>query len=179
MARLIKPEKNIIIGEVAVIPLLQGKYIIIDAEDLHLVENDRWSCCNSSGRTVYAFRNKNKINKKMPYIHRIIMGISDPNIFIDHIDRNGLNNRKSNLRICNRSENGRNKIGARNVTSEYKGVCFDRFSNRWYAQIKTNKVVNLGRFKDEKLAAIAYDIAALKYHGEFACTNFLKKGTAV
>jgi hypothetical protein len=109
-------------------------------------------------------------------MHSLIMGLVEPKMEIDHKDKDGLNNRKSNLRICSYKENSRNKDMQRNNTSGYKGVRFYSKLNKFSAQIKhSNDSIHLGYFTSAKVAAIAYDIAALKYHGEFARTNFLHK----
>ena len=90
---------------------------------------------------------------------------------VDHIDHNGLNNQKYNLRNCTFTQNRMNRIRNKNNTSNYKGVTHD--DGYIYAQINANgKHIRLGSFKTEKDAALAYDKAAQKYHGEFAYLNF-------
>ena len=91
-------------------------------------------------------------------------------IHIDHRNRNGLINLKANLRLCTNAENGRNRKKNRNNTSGYKGVF--KFRDRWLARIGVDmKSVHLGVFKDKKEAALAYNEAAIKYHGKFALIN--------
>ena len=90
--------------------------------------------------------------------------------FLDHRDRNPLNNRKSNLRFCTHAENMRNRGIPKNNTSGYKGVV--KNGKGWAAQIGINKkTICIGFFKDKLPAAIAYNKAAIKYHGEYACLN--------
>jgi hypothetical protein len=104
-------------------------------------------------------------------LHRLIMGITDPKIIVDHINRNPLDNRKSNLRLCTIAENSRNSgiISSRN-TSGYKGVT--KSSKKWLARIEFNgKKMYLGSFNTPQAAAEAYDKKAVELFGEFACTN--------
>lgn len=90
--------------------------------------------------------------------------------YIDHIDRNPLNNDIDNLRECSQSQNLCNKSSGK---SKYKGVFFDKQTGKWRSKIKKNKISYcLGRHSNEKDAAMAYDKAAKKLHGEFAYLNF-------
>lgn len=107
-------------------------------------------------------------------VARIIMGCKrDDGYDIDHIDGNRLNNRKNNLRKCTHAQNCANRVKSCKSSSKYKGVSWDKTRKKWQASITYNKrSIGLGRYDDEILAAIAYDDAALLYHGEFARTNF-------
>ena len=99
---------------------------------------------------------------------------------VDHINHNGLDNQKKNLRICSHAENLRNRLPKKISTSKYLGVQFKTFkrkyknsiyvSKHWQAQINGKY---LGLFKDEKTAAQAYNIAAQKLYGEFANLNVI------
>jgi len=93
---------------------------------------------------------------------------------IDHINGNGLDNRKANLRQSTYAQNSWNRGKARvKSSSKYKGVCQHKKDRKWQAQISAvGKRIYLGRFKNQKEAAKAYDKAAKKYHGEFANLNF-------
>lgn len=94
------------------------------------------------------------------------------NMVIDHINNNSLDNRKSNLRLCTKRENSLNCIKRVKGTSLYKGVHYEEGRKKYTAQIMVNrKHIFLGRFKTEDQAAMAYNIAALKYFGEFARPN--------
>lgn len=111
----------------------------------------------------------NPNTKKSEAIHRAIMNCK-PGKFIDHINRDRLDNRKENLRIANRSQNNANmRIQDRNKLG-VKGVCLHR--GRYQASITVKKkTIFLGNYDTAKEAALAYDEAAKMYHGEFALTN--------
>lgn len=125
----------------------------------------------------YAARNttKGEGRKRLTLMHRIIMGAKTGQQ-VDHINQNTLDNRKSNLRFCNGSQNNMNRPMPKNNTSGFKGVTWDKEKNKWEVrlQIKTPERRNLflGRFKDKHEAAKVYDQAALKHYGEFAHLNF-------
>ena len=107
-------------------------------------------------------------------MHRQVLKIP-PNIFVDHINQNGLDNRKANLRPATRAQNGQNRAKYKNriYGSKFKGVTWNRKYKNWQAQIQVNgKSRALGRFTDEITAAKAYDRAAKKYHKDFASLNF-------
>ena len=106
-------------------------------------------------------------------MHRQVLNNPDSD-FIDHINHNGQDNRKANLRPATRAQNNYNrKKYDNNSYSKYKGVSFKQKNQIWTAQIGlNNKMLFLGYFKKEIDAAKAYDAAARKYHKEFAVTNF-------
>jgi hypothetical protein len=92
---------------------------------------------------------------------------------VDHIDGNGLNNRRSNLRICTRAENNRNRRPTPGGSSRFRGVYRCRVADRWIANLSVNnRTVYVGLFADEVEAALARDAAARKHHGRFAWLNF-------
>jgi len=100
-------------------------------------------------------------------------------MFVDHVNRNGLHNRKANLRPATRAENGRNraKCNNRSYSSKYKGVSQYPGKKLWKAHIQVNrKLLSLGSFCDEVQAAKSYDRAAKKYHRDFAVLNFPDAG---
>jgi len=105
-------------------------------------------------------------------MHREIM--SPPQeLVVDHINGDGLDNRKENLRVCTHAENIRNQKLNRLNTTGYKGVCVNR--EKWISRIKVNgKLLYLGRYNTPEEAAQVYDEAARKYFGKFASLNFQK-----
>lgn len=104
-------------------------------------------------------------------MHRIILGVTDPNVKVDHIDGNRLNNLTSNLRICSVHENNLNRRNKKTSSSRYKGVHRTKYS--WRSQIQFNGVkYALGSFPTEVEAAKAYDAKAKELFLEFAVTNF-------
>lgn len=155
----------------AIIPLNgkkgYGKYAIIDADDFDLVSQHKWHINEERG-SVESCNSKNKQNIK---IHRLIMEhhFGDSNLIIDHIDRDPLNNRKSNLRFCTYQENTFNKSKQKNCKSGVRGVYWDKSRSKWAAQIQINlKIIPLGRFEKFEDAVKARKEAEKKYYGDFA-----------
>lgn len=157
------------------IPLTQGKYAIVDPDDYRHLCKYKW-CAVRDGRQFYArrsFRTKEGRKRNMP-MHRQVLKVA-AGLLIDHINRDGLDNRKANLRPATAAQNARNrtKCVKENSVSKYKGVyrCVGRTG--WQARMRVNgKHTFLGYFHDEVQAARAYDLAARKYHGQFAALNF-------
>lgn len=108
--------------------------------------------------------------------HRLLFQVPE-NLYVDHINKNTLDNRLENLRLCTLLENMRNKPMQKNkIGSKYKGVFRTKNRTKWRARIYTKidsktVCVNLGCFHTEKEAAEAYNEAAIIYHKEFASLN--------
>jgi len=157
-------------GDVAYVTLTRGYEAIIDASDVPLVEGFNWSVCSRKDRhTVYAVRHERSDPKiRKIRMHRAIMG--DPDGFqIDHIDSDGLNNRRSNLRLATHAENARNGRIRKDNTSGFKGVGWNAPNKKWRAEIKVdNKKYYLGCYETIDMAYAAYVAASEKMHGEFA-----------
>jgi len=104
-------------------------------------------------------------------MHREVLNMANY-MYVDHINHNGLDNRKANLRLATKSQNAWNSSGRRG-RSGFKGVSFEKKTGLWRASIAYHgEKKYLGNFHDKREAAKAYDRAAKKYHGEFASLNF-------
>lgn len=147
-----------------------GGYIIeVSAEDADLLAAYVWTV--TKGR--YAFRRKGARGaSKTIYLHREI-ACAEPGSVVDHINGNGLDNRRENLRGISQSLNNRNLSKRRSATSSrFKGVYWDTDVKRWRAILHVNKRrVYCGVHREEADAARAYNAAAIKHHGEFARLN--------
>lgn len=147
------------------IPLTQGKVALIDDRDYPTVLQHRW-CAAKLGNIYYAHA---LIDGHTASMHRLIMG-NPPGISVDHINGDGLDNRRSNLRLANQSQQGRNTPKHKNNKSGFKGVSWCK--GFWMATIYVNqRKLYLGGFRNPVDAARAYNEAAKKYFGEFARLN--------
>jgi len=155
------------------IKLSKGQVAIVDDADFEFLNQWKWST-TGHGVKFYAHRVKT-INGVSCHIlmHRLLMGLSiGEKVYVDHINNNGLDNRRANLRIVTKKQNAYNSLPIIGKKSEYKGVCFDKQRLKWRASICPNrKYIVLGIFKEEIDAAKAYNDAAIKHYGEFAYLN--------
>ena len=151
------------------IKLTKGYVTLVDDDDYDYLSQWSWWAHKKDDGTFYAER-RYYIGKQQVCVlmHRIIMK-TPKGLVVDHIDHNGLNNQKSNLRNCTHKQNMCNRTSF--GKSEYLGVYF--YKNLWHAQLRHNgKIIKLGSSKIEEEAARKYDIGAKIYHGEFANLNF-------
>jgi hypothetical protein len=152
------------------IKLTRGKYTIVDDEDYDFLMHFKWYPIKSPKDIFYAV---SWCKYGTIYMHRIVLELEDPKIHIDHIDRDGLNNQKSNLRMATHAQNQHNVPFRRDNTSGYKGVSFYKPYNKYIAHIQFNgKNIHLGYYDTAIEAAMAYDEAAKELHGDFSNLNF-------
>ena len=159
------------------ISLTQGKVALVDDENFERLNVYRWytrKLVLKSRVTYYAVRNLAYAGKQRTVqMHRQILGLTDSRIQTDHQNGDGLDNQNKNLRVATPTENQRNQRKRINCSSEFKGVCWHKRNKKWQARIHHNgRYYHLGTFKSQRAAALAYDSAARKYHGDFACLNF-------
>jgi len=155
------------------IQLTQGKTAVIDDEDFQLISKWKWRVVKKkSDQTCYAMRRTKENGKHIAVtMHRAIMN-PPKGAPIDHIDGDGLNNRRSNLRVCTHAQNCWNRKHNSNAKNRFKGVY--KKGTRWESFITTNRQkVYLGSFETDLEAALAYNIAATKYFGDFAKLNIV------
>jgi len=143
---------------------------IISKEDKDLVsEYSLYANIKSNTTYVKAFK-----NGKSTQLHKIILENVDDNFVVDHIDNNGLNNTRENLRIVNRNVNSYNRKKKSNTSSKYIGVHFSKRQKKWISSIRANESKDiLGSFNSELEAAKVYDIASLQIHKRYANNNNL------
>ena len=155
------------------IPLTQGKVALVDDGDYERVMAHKWHVLRHS-RCQYALTDKLSASGRpsSESMHRFVLG-AGAGVCVDHKDGNGLNNQRSNLRICTTAENSRNQHHKQGGTSsQYRGVYQRKDYAKWCARIGVaGKRIFLGDFDCESAAARAYNEAALRYFGEFACPN--------
>jgi hypothetical protein len=159
-----KPIRRIRIdGKIAYVPLTQGYEAMIDTADVPIVARWNWQIKSDRGY-LYAYRKGKSGNI---WMHRLIMG-NPKGMVIDHINRDGLDNRRGNLRIATHAENIRNQGIRKNNTSGIKGVSLVPSTGRWQARIMVwGQAKFLGTFATSQEAHAAYVAASRELHGEF------------
>ena len=135
---------------------------LIDLDDIEKCISHKWHLKRTEWNTDYVKDSNNVL------LHRFVLNLTDDNFVIDHINHNGLDNRKCNLRICNTQQNAMNKITPKNNTSGHIGVSFDKTRNKWMAYIKLNgRMKNLGRYNSYEEAVAARENAEELYFKEY------------
>ena len=161
------------------IELTQGVCAIVDDCDYEELRNYKWCAARSNGdkrcRAVRIGRTPSG-KRRLVFMHRQILGLTDPRVFTDHVNHNTLDNRRCNIRKCNNAENQCNQLVRQGGTSRFKGVSWSKQHKNWQSNIRRNKkAYYLGGYSDELKAARAYDRAALIMSGAFAHLNFPKE----
>ena len=158
--------------------LTQGKFALIDREDYPKIAPYKWCYHAIQGyaiATVYYVNPRRDRGQTTFGMHRIITN-APVGIEVDHINGDKLDNRKQNLRLCLKRSNQANTGPRRHNKSGYKGVCLDKESGKFKAQININgRRKSLGRYNTPEEAALIYNEAAIAEYGEFAWVNQIKR----
>jgi hypothetical protein len=156
------------------IPLTQGQFALVDDEDFDRLSKHKWyATWNPSTSSFYASRHSFYVNGKRNTIlmHREVL-VASADKQVDHANRDSLDNRRKNLRLCSGSENCANRRVGSNSTSGFKGVSLDKLSGTWRARVrKGGKLLSNSYHPTAESAARAYDEATIRLNGEFALTN--------
>ena len=148
--------------------LTRGKVALVDDEDYAALSAHKWQC-STKGSAVRNVRAGGK--RTLLYMHRVLLNASD-DYFVDHINGNTLDNRRSNLRLATQAQNQCNRGPQKNNTSGFKGVTFNKRCGAFAAKITVaGKRKFLGYFDTPQAAHTAYCIAAAAHHGAFARTS--------
>lgn len=159
-----------LLDDVAFVPLGSCGFAIIDQADAELVLASLWTIARR-WNSLYAMRQYRP--GQTSYLHTLLTGFDRT----DHINGNGLDNRRANLRSASREQNAQNSTAHAGARSPYKGVSWHKCRGRWRATIRRDeRNRHLGYFPDETLAARAYDEAAREAFGRFAAVNFPRLG---
>jgi hypothetical protein len=149
-------------------------WAVVDLADLERVRPYSWLVLAVPGKTYAQAWTRDKDGRRRNnLLHRLVID-APKGVHVDHINHDGLDNRRANLRLATRSQNQANmRAETMGATSKYKGVSWEKFTQRWKACITVHgKGITLGRYRAEEEAARAYDVAAAAFFGEFACLNF-------
>lgn len=153
------------------IPLTQGMSAQVDAADAALVSGFKWQAAHHNGRW---YTQAAVPGRRGPIsMHRLLMG-PGKGLMVDHVNGDGLDNRRSNMRVCTHTENMWNQRvqQTERKISRFKGVTWKARGKPWGAAIQQNGArLFIGSYRTEEEAARAYDAAAKVFHGRFACTN--------
>lgn len=156
------------------IPLTQGKFALVDDVDYDWL--NQWKWCAYKDKNTYYARRSSTINGKQVTVmmHREILNLKHRNgKQTDHIDGNGLNNQRFNLRVCNNQQNCFNKSPRKKSSSRFKGVVWGKSIKKWHARITFNgNLIHIGYYQNDVEAARAYDGMAKRYFKKFAKLNF-------
>lgn len=153
------------------IPVGRKHHAKIDDGDIRIVNRHRWHVIKSrTTKVLYAARFWYGKNRKhhSQLMHNLILGYKG----VDHINGDGLDCRRSNMRRANKSQNAANSGKHKDNTSGFRGVYLDKRDGKWYSQImKNGKTFNLGRYASPEEASAVYNQAAKKLFGVYARTE--------
>jgi hypothetical protein len=155
------------------IVISNGSTVLVDDKDFEALSQYKWTA-HVNRTTCYAIR-RQRISEDRPgsivYMHRQIMCPME-GMVVDHINKDGLDNRRENLRICSQTENLRNQRPRSNKRSKFKGVSWNENDMAYHSRLQFGgRGVWLGMYKSEVDAAKAYDAGAIHYYGKYALTN--------
>lgn len=170
-----------VLGDVSEIQLTQGQVALIDTVDLEQVLKYKCFAQHTFENTYYALCGNGKICKSNPAIrlHRLLLGVTDPDIEVDHINGDRMNNTRTNIKLADRKVNQNNrKTNSNNKTTGINGICDDvkehRYRVSWMAQGKLKKK-SFGYYKKEKLDSLAEAIVFRTLRDvENDCTNGIR-----
>lgn len=155
------------------IALTQGYFAVVNNRDYDFLMQWNW-VADKRKNVVYATRNQTVATNKTKkiYMHRVILGLTDRKTHVDHIDGNGLNNRRSNIRECTHVQNCMNKGVSKANTSGVRGICWSKKDKRWRVRIGHNgKDIGVGYFRSLEQARNARIKAETELYGEFSFFN--------
>lgn len=145
--------------------------ILFDDADQDLVSQYTWCVSQARDNLWYATTASRRPDGRPTSLRMHVLLTGE--LGVDHINHNGLDNRRANLRSASVAQNQGNRLPRAGTSSQYKGVYRNRRLGKWAAQITVEqRGIHLGLFADEMDAAKAYDSAALQAFGEFALLNF-------
>ena len=155
------------------IKLTRGRYAIVDEDMWWELSQYNWQY--SEDKSGYGVATRWKKGGGKVQMHRQVANCHDPDLKVDHINGNSLDDRRENLRVCTHQQNAHNVAKRRDgVTSEYKGVWIHKRSGKYESQITVNgRTQHIGMFGSPDVAALAYNFAALLYYDEFAFLNVI------
>lgn len=157
--------------EIALKPYKHGKVALVSDRDYEWLSKYDWELVTKEDGALYAMHvDWNGGDRIRIYMHRLITNCPD-DMEVDHENRDGLDNRRENLRICTGLQNNANKKARSDSDSGYKGIEWDAVRNRWLSKVKCNGERATGRFRTLKEAIDFYNENAAKFFGEFAWLN--------
>jgi len=156
---------------VKTIQLTRGKVATVDDIDFERLSAFSWQAHTHKGKWYARSNWRRDTVYGSTLMHRLILDAPD-SVEVDHINGDGLDNRRENLRLCSHAQNSRNRAKIPGRSSRFKGVSLHKPNGRWRSRIMMEgRMVCLGNYATEQEAAAAYDAAATSLHGEFASTN--------